>query len=113
MMQNCHFNKDGQLVKDKPTQLQRLLAVTSDGAWRTLLELVERIGGISECGVSARLRQARHEGWLVEKRRVAPKSAMYTYRVTKSVQRDLFKAIMVSDPSTLSMALEEAKARKA
>jgi biotin operon repressor len=54
------------------------------GAWRTLEELRERIGKGSEAGISARIRELRTMGFVIERRRrpgVAKARALFEYRL--------------------------------
>lgn len=55
-------------LKAQILRLQKFY-VQHPGRFFTLQELVRAIGGASEAGVSARLRQLRGEGWSVEKRK--------------------------------------------
>ncbi len=48
--------KDGKRLEG---QYKKVLALMSDGKWRTLREISDGIGGGSEAGVSARLRDLR------------------------------------------------------
>lgn len=53
-------------------QLERVRLLMADGAWRTLAEIAEAVGG-SEAGVSARLRDLRKQrfgGRTVERKRI-------------------------------------------
>ncbi len=62
-------------------QLARVKALMGDGAWRTLREIAEAVGG-SEAGVSARcrdLRKRRFGAHTVERRRVA--GGLFEYRI--------------------------------
>ena len=75
------------------TQLQRLLAVCEAGGWFTLHELVEKVGSVSEAGISARLREARSKGWTVDRKRVAPGRNLYLYKITPRGQGTLFSEV--------------------
>ena len=55
-------------------QLDRVREVMQDKKWHTLAELVTRVGGASEAGVSARIRdlkKPRFGGHLIEKQFMA------------------------------------------
>jgi len=61
-------DRDGERLSG---QLHQVRALMADGAWRTLGEIVAAIGGGSEAGVSARLRDLRKPkfgGFNVERR---------------------------------------------
>lgn len=64
--------------------LDRVRDLMRDGRWRTLAEIVDRVGG-SEAGVSARLRDLRkpqHGGRRVERRRRGePRLGLWEYRL--------------------------------
>lgn len=62
-------------------QLLRVKALMSDGRWRTLRDIAERVGG-SEAGVSARLRDLRKQRFgslSIERRRVS--GGLWEYRM--------------------------------
>lgn len=61
-------------------QVDLVRAVMADGRWRCLDEITALIGGISEAGTSARLRQIRREGQRVDRRRLQGRR-VYEYRV--------------------------------
>lgn len=66
--------------------LDRVRALMSDGAWRTLAEIVEHVGG-SEAGVSARLRDLRKAPIRAEverRRRGDPRLGLWEYRVRET-----------------------------
>ena len=67
-------------------QLAHVLALMSDGKWRTLREIADAPNkAYSDAGVSARLRDLRKPrfgGYTVERRRVSD-SGLFEYRVTK------------------------------
>ena len=58
-------------------QLRLVFDVMRDGKWRTLAEITSEIGGGSEAGVSARLRDFRKKpfGLVVDRRRRSPENA--------------------------------------
>jgi hypothetical protein len=71
---------DGPRVK---TQREAVEALMNDGAWRTLAAIAAHTGA-SEAGASARLRDLRKKeygGRTVERKRMAPGSGLYLYRV--------------------------------
>ena len=74
------------------TQLSRVRAFMHDGEWRTLAQIAEGARPASEAGVSARLRELRAEGLLVECERVASGRNLRKYRVRapEPVQQELF-----------------------
>ena len=92
MIQATLFDKPlpfgGQLdvVIDTPRLTKHLLKVKeimSDGRWHTAAE-VARTVGCAETGASARIRDLRKPwagGHNIEKRRVAPDSGLYEYRL--------------------------------
>lgn len=55
-----------------PRQIDKIIGLMKDGNPRTLGQIVEGIGGISEAGASARLRDIRRAGWEVRKHRIGP-----------------------------------------
>lgn len=69
------------------TQLQRILAVMSDGAWRTVERLVSELRlahpsvRFPEASVSAQLRNLRKIGYRVETRNILAGGLLYEYRV--------------------------------
>lgn len=73
-------------------QLLRVFNIMSDGIWRTLADI--RIATClvdSEAGISARLRDLRKKrfgGHTVERRRTAPESGLFEYRVIVSRQTE-------------------------
>ena len=71
----------------KPTQTQTILALMLDGNHRTLGQIVDAIRGISEAGCSARLRDIRKLGYLVEKHRIGPHFWSYSVRQPDEQQR--------------------------
>jgi len=77
-------------------QLDRVRAVMADGAWHTLPGIAQatrdRFGAMdSEAAVSARLRDLRKEGRVIDRERSAPKSSLYRYRmaVLETVQIEM------------------------
>lgn len=61
-------------------QLERVRALMLDGEWRSLPQIRAALGNRdSEAGLSARLRQLRSCGYLVERRRRT--NALHEYRV--------------------------------
>lgn len=66
--------------------LDRVRGLMRDGRWRTLAEIVERVGG-SEAGVSARLRDLRKSPIRAEverRRRGEPALGLWEYRVRET-----------------------------
>lgn len=67
------------------TQLGRVFDLMSDGHWRTLFGICERIGCGSEAGISARLRDLRKKrfgGHAVYRRHRGPAAnGLYEYRL--------------------------------
>lgn len=65
-------------------QLLRVFTLMSDGRWRTLREIADRVGG-SEAGISARLRDCRKSRFgchnVQRRRRGDPKLGLYEYRI--------------------------------
>lgn len=67
-------------------QFRRVRALMSDGAWRTLAEIAQRVDA-PEASVSARLRDLRKPrfgSFVVERRRVAGAKGLWEYRVLRS-----------------------------
>lgn len=61
--------------------LNRVRNFMADGQWHTLKAIAEACGG-SEASVSARLRDLRKEGRIVERQRIGdPKAGVFAYRV--------------------------------
>lgn len=63
-------------------QYAAVFSLMRDGAWRTLAEIREAVGAVSEAGVSARLRDARKARFgshIVDRRRVS--GGLYQYRL--------------------------------
>jgi len=67
-------------AEKRPTQLQSILSLMLDGTHRTIGQIVSSIGGISEAGASARLRDIRKLGYEVEKHRIGPHFWAYSVR---------------------------------
>lgn len=66
------------------TQLERVEALMADARWRTLGEIAGAIGSGSEAGVSARLRDMRRRGWVVNRqRRGDPRNGLHEYQALK------------------------------
>lgn len=61
-------------------QLERVRDFMADGAWRTLGE-IEGLTGAPQASASARLRDLRALGHTVQRRRTAPGSGLWEYRV--------------------------------
>jgi len=74
------FNRarDGQRLGE---QYARVVEVMADGHWRTLA-LLSQLARAPEASVSARLRDARHAGLTVERRRV--RGGLHEYRVVQA-----------------------------
>ena len=68
-------------------QLDRVMALMSDGRWRTLREIAFVLTDASEAGISARLRDLRKRsfgGYSVERRRRGDaRRGVYEYRVSR------------------------------
>lgn len=62
------------------SQLEKVREFMADGEWHTLAEIAWAAHG-SEAGVSARLRQLRAMGRLIEKRRRGHRSGLWEYRI--------------------------------
>jgi hypothetical protein len=75
------------------TEFERVKALMADGQWRTLKEIRIGIGGGSEPGISARLRdlrKAKYGAYIVERRRRGnPKAGLWEYRVGRYVQVEM------------------------
>jgi len=94
-MTRPHF--DGETYEPAPdharltSQLDRVLDLMRDGAWRTLSQIQQCCGG-SDASVSARLRDLRKDkfgGRVVERRRMAPATAgLFEYRVLPPAPKD-------------------------
>jgi hypothetical protein len=71
------------LREPKPsTQNGRVLALMRDGQWRTLGEIKAGIGGISEAGVSARLRDLDNVFGIPHEKQIrAGCRNLYEYRI--------------------------------
>ncbi len=67
------------------SELERVRELMRDGQWRSLYEIKVAIGGGSEAGISARLRDLRKQefgGHIVERRRRGnPKAGLWEYRL--------------------------------
>jgi len=61
------------------TQTEKIIALMKDGRSLTLGQIVEGIGGISEAGASARLRDIRRLGWTVSKNKIGKN--WWAYRI--------------------------------
>lgn len=61
-------------------QLERVRNLMRDGEWRTLHDIGTRTGD-PEASVSARLRDLRREGLVVERKRVPKGNGLHVYRV--------------------------------
>jgi hypothetical protein len=72
--------KDGHRLRRQLDAVRRLM---KDGAWRTLHRIAADTR-FPEASVSARLRQLRHEGFDVQRRRVTVGSGTWEYRVVES-----------------------------
>ena len=73
-------------------QLVEVATIMNDGGWRTLRELSIRHGSIPEASASARLREMRRYGWIIERRRavlpgVPATARVYAYRARRGVKR--------------------------
>jgi hypothetical protein len=68
---------DGRRLARQLGSVQWLMA---DGAWRTLRRIATALD-YPEASVSARLRDIRKQGYLVERRRFKPGSGLWEYRV--------------------------------
>ena len=74
----------GQLDRVRSLMLWRSAAETGGGWWWTLHEISEMLG-YPEASISARLRQLRHEGLIVERRRLG-RGGLWEYRVSQPGQ---------------------------
>jgi RIO-like serine/threonine protein kinase len=72
--------KDGHRLR---RQLDAVRSLMADGNWRTL-DRIATVTEFPEASVSARLRQLRHEGLVVERRRVTTTAGTWEYRVVES-----------------------------
>jgi Fic family protein len=63
-------------------QLAKVRDATVGRGWLTLAA-IEAATGAPQASVSARLRELRARGFLVETRRSAPDSGLYVYRVSR------------------------------
>lgn len=98
---------DGERLK---SQLIRVKDLMRDGRYRTLGTIMVIVGGTSEAGVSARLRDLRKPkfgGYLIEKKRLVDAAGTWMYRMLlqrgtqeKAPER-LTNADMVSSLETL------------
>lgn len=79
---------DGQRLE---TQMERVKALMIDGNWRTLNQIAEWVAG-SEAGVSARLRDLRKEGLVVNRERVPGANGLWRYRVVQPIQQFRFES---------------------
>jgi hypothetical protein len=72
---------DGPRTNSQRAQIEALM---NDGKWRTLAAIVAHVGGVSDAGASARLRDLRKKQYgsrTVERRRIEEGSGLYLYRV--------------------------------
>jgi len=63
-------------------QVGRVFELMRDGKWRSLSQIMHRVRGTSEAGISARIRDLRKEKWgmhTVEHRRLA--GGLWEYRL--------------------------------
>ena len=74
------------------TQCELIVEFFKPGGWATLRDIAEA-SGASEAGASARLRELRSKGWLVERRRVAPGRNLWLYHIAPKPQGKLFKGV--------------------
>ena len=59
-----------------------VFSVLADGKWRTLTEISRALdGNYSESGISARVRQLRHDGFTIDKRKRAGSKNLWEYRI--------------------------------
>jgi hypothetical protein len=67
------------------SQLSEVMAIVRDGGWRTLRALAAHHGNIPESSLSARLRDLRALGYIVERRRAhlpgGIRAKVFEYRV--------------------------------
>ncbi len=71
-------------VIDKPrlmTQFERIVAHMADGQWRTQYAIAESLG-IPQGSVGSQLRNARVDGYTVEKKRDKPAGGTWVYRIS-------------------------------
>lgn len=64
-------------------QLVAVMSYVADGRWNTLRRIAEETGA-PEASVSARLRDMRRLGWVVERMRAAPASGTWLYRARRA-----------------------------
>jgi hypothetical protein len=84
------FGKTFEPEHDGPrltSQQKRVEALMGDGGWRTLPAIVAEMKKLyrvqcGEASVSARLRDMRRGGWVIERQRTAPNSGLWAYRAT-------------------------------
>lgn len=69
--------KDGARLSK---QLKSVLALMSDGGWRTLADISQAVNA-PEASVSARLRDLRREGYVVDRHRLPQKNGLHSYRL--------------------------------
>jgi len=81
------------------TLLGRVLYVMRSKRWLTLEELRERCNRGSEAGISARIRELRHMGFEVDRRRRgAEVRGLFEYRLVKGRFRTLDRALRTFGP---------------
>lgn len=67
------------------TQLGRVITYMAFGHWRTLHEIAIAVAPATEPSVSARLRDMRKLGWIVDRRRRGdPKKGLHEYRCERA-----------------------------
>ena len=71
------------------SQLKRIEQLMNDGRFRTIGQIARIIGGTSEAGVSARLRQLRQPplNYDVQRERVPNSNGLWRYRVARIQMR--------------------------
>jgi len=72
--------RDSQRLR---TQYERVEALMADGQWRTLRDITAATGA-PEASASARLRDMRRAGWVVEERRVEGAPGLHIYRAGRA-----------------------------
>jgi predicted transcriptional regulator len=72
--------EDGERIR---RQRDRVLAVMSLGEWRTLQQ-ISMLTGAPEASASARLRDLRKLGWIVQRERVEGAAGLWKYRAVRA-----------------------------
>ena len=78
-----HQNHEGVSAEDVPrlkTQFERIMDYMADNGWHTQYEIA-RVLNVPQGSVGSQLRNARVDGYQVEKRRSYPKGGTWEYRL--------------------------------